>query len=332
MIDRRTGLRLLGAAGAVGAAMIGGRLVLDEAAARSRLIGGAGFPYDEFDTLPAHHIRIGAADVVVAFSPGDLALSRPQIFEWVRRGATAVATYYGHLPATRVLVVPVDGGGVQGGTTWGYRGCAIRMLVGAEADAGDLERDWMMTHEFVHTALPQMDYRYNWLSEGLAVYVEPIARVQTGYLTAESIWADMVRDMPKGLPRSGDLGLDNTPTWGRTYWGGAIFCLLSDIGIRGATGNRRGLQDAMRGVLAANGNHTVEWPIERILATADKTVGQDTMNALYERLRATPERVDLDAIWKQLGIEVTADGLRLHDDAPLSATRVAITARPPIAG
>ena len=45
----------------------------------------------------------------------------------------------------------------------------------------------------------------------------------------------MMRDMPKGLPQAGDQGLDNTATWGRKYWGGAMFCLLADIEIRKAT-------------------------------------------------------------------------------------------------
>jgi len=72
----------------------------------------------------------------------------------------------------------------------------------------------------------------------------------------------------EGLPQAGDQGLDNTGTWGRKYWGGAMFCLLADIEIRKRTNNRRGLQDAMRGVLAAGGSHEQDWPIERILSKA----------------------------------------------------------------
>ncbi len=324
-MDRRTSLRLLGAA--AGAAALGAK---PAAAARSSFLEGMGFPYAAFDALPAKKLQIADdAHAVVAFAPGSLTLTKPEVYAWVRRAGTAVGTYYGHFPcrSVRVLVVPVDGWGVQGGTTWGYEGCAIRMLVGSDADASALERDWMMTHEFVHTALPDMAYQYNWLSEGLAVYVEPIARVQAGFLTPESIWADMVRDMPKGLPRSGDLGLDNTPTWGRTYWGGAIFCLLCDIGIRQRTGNRLGLQDAMKGVLAAGGNHEPEWPIGRILTTADKAVGVDVMDKLYERLHATPEMIDLDAIWTSLGVESTEAGVRFDDGAPLAGARLAITRR-----
>ena len=154
----------------------------------------------------------------------------------------------------------------------------------------------------VHTALPDMDERYGWLSEGLAVYVEPVARVQAGDMNAKEIWAAMARDMPKGLPQAGDQGLDNTDTWGRKYWGGAMFCLFADIEIRKATGNRLGLQDAMRGVLAAGGSHEVNWSIGRILTTADKAVGVDVLTHLHDQWGSKPVTPDLDALWRDLGL------------------------------
>jgi hypothetical protein len=284
--------------------------------------------YDTFDRLSKTTIEIGGGKINVAFAPGDIALPKEDIFAWIRRAAVAVTTYYGHYPvrSLRLLIVPVDGSGVQSGTTWGYRGALNRVVLGRNSNTSDLERDWIMTHEMVHLALPTMDERYNWLSEGLAVYVEPVARVQAGYLTARSIWTDMARDMPKGLPRTGDEGLDNTPTWGRTYWGGALFCLKTDIEIRRATNNRHGLQDAMRGVLAAGGNHEVHWPIRKILTTADAAVGVTVMNDLYERMGAAPVAVDLPGLWHDLGVDVTDAGLNFRDDAPLAAERIAITA------
>ena len=39
------------------------------------------------------------------------------------------------------------------------------------ASENDLRRDWVMVHEMVHLALPDMPERYAWLSEGLAVYI-----------------------------------------------------------------------------------------------------------------------------------------------------------------
>ena len=54
--------------------------------------------------------------------------------------------------------------------------------------------------------------------------------------------------------RDNDRGLDRTRTWGRTYWGGALFCLMADVEIRKQTGNRVGLQDALRTILSAGGS------------------------------------------------------------------------------
>jgi hypothetical protein len=41
-----------------------------------------------------------------------------------------------------------------------------------------------------------------------------------------------------------------------------------------------------------------------------------------------PKPVDLDALWKQLGIEPSGDGVRFNDNAPLAGVRMAITRHP----
>ena len=299
--------------------------------AQSEYLRGDRMPYDAFDRLAKTDIEVPEGVVHVGFAPGEMALPKQKILDWVRMSAKAVATYYGRFPvkSLRLLLVPVDGPGVRGGTTWGYRGAAIRVLVGRDSDEANLRRDWVLVHEMVHTALPDMDERYNWLSEGLAVYVEPIARTQAGDLSAKEIWLAMMRDMPKGLPRSGDEGLDNTDTWGRKYWGGAMFALFADVEIRKQSNNRLGLQDAMRGVLAAGGNHEQDWSIQRILSTADKAVGLDVLTRLHDEWGSKPVTPDLDALWRDLGLKAHDGGLDFDDTAPLASIRKAITAPPP---
>lgn len=284
-------------------------------------------PYDAFDRLPKTAIHVPGGVVHVAFAPGNLALPKKAILHWIEASANAVSIYYGRFPveSTRLLLVPVDGPRVQGGTTWGYRGGAIRIRFGRDSSEEHLKRDWVMVHEMVHLALPNVSERYNWLSEGLAVYVEPIARVQAGNLTEKEIWQAMVRDMPKGLPRAGDQGLDNTPTWGRKYWGGAMFCLLADIRIRKQTNNRLGLQDAMRGVLSEGGNHEIDWSIDRILSTADKAVGIDVLSRLHDEMGSNPVTPDLDVLWRELGLRMLDGEVAFDDGAPLAAIRAAIT-------
>jgi hypothetical protein len=302
------------------------------AVAQSEFLGEH-FPYDAFDRLPTTPIQVGGGTLHVAFAPGEIDLPRRAIMDWLTTSAKAVTVYFGKFPvaSARVLIVPVPGSGVQAGTTYGYRGAAVRLVVGSDVTEAELTDDWKAVHEMTHLALPDVKDSHLWLAEGIAVYVEPVARVQAGDLIAEKIWGDMLRDMPKGLPQKGDRGLDRTPTWGRTYWGGAMFCLLADVEIRKATNNTKGLQQALRGILDAGGDHEKdwgEWPIKRILSVGDKATGTTVLTGLYNKIRDTPYAPDLDALWSELGVAVQDGKVVFHDSAPLAAIRRAITAPP----
>jgi hypothetical protein len=107
-----------------------------------------------------------------------------------------------------------------------------------------------------------------------------------------------------------------------------MFCLFADVEIRKATSNRMGLQDAMRGVLAAGGNHEVDWPIERVLSTADKAVGMDVLTKLHDAWGSRPVTSDLDGLWRDLGLRLRDGGIDFDDSAPLAAIRMAITRAP----
>lgn len=280
-------------------------------------------PYAAFDELKTMPIAVSGGTLHVGFAPGAFALPRADILAWIERSARAVSIYYGRFPAAsvRLLIVPVPGSGVRGGQAFGYRGAAIRLMVGRDSTAEDLKRDWKAVHEMVHLALPDVDDRQLWLAEGLAVYVESVARVQAGDLTPRKIWTDFIRDMPKGLPDATDRGLDQTPTWGRRYWGGAIFALQADIEIRKRTDNRLGLQQALRGLLAAGATHEDDWPVTRIFKTADAATGTTVLTELYEQQRATPVSVNLDALWRDLGVADSSSGATFDDKAPLAAIR-----------
>ena len=177
-----------------------------------------------------------------------------------------------------------------------------------------------MVHEMVHLAIPRIPRSQNWLHEGIATYVESVARGRAGLVQAGTVWGDWSKAMPQGQPQAGDAGLDHTPTWGRTYWGGAMFCLLADVQMLTRSKQRAGLQQALQGVLAANGNYGEQWSVRRILATADAAVGLTTLTDLYQRMKNSPEPAPLDALWRDLGVV----GSTLDDKAPLAAVRRAI--------
>ncbi len=276
-------------------------------------------------------LTIGGASIQLDFGPGTVDLPAERIIAWVTNAAQSVSIYYGRFPVRRDrILIEFDPGrsGVMHGTTWGGVGgfpAFTRIHLGEHTTQQDLDSDWMMTHELLHTGFPSMADDNHWIEEGLAVYIEPIARVQNGLLRPEKIWADMRRDMPQGDPEPGDRGLDLTHTWGRTYWGGAQFCLLADVTIRKQTHNRKGLEDALRGIVAEGGTIDQDWPIGRAFAVGDQATGTHVLTELYNKMKDKPVPVDLDALWNELGVERTGDGIRLDDSASLADIRKAIT-------
>lgn len=288
------------------------------------------------DVASFSELRVGGAALQVDFASGSFDLGTQTILDHIQAAAQAVATYYGRFPVARarVLVVPIEGhSGVLQGTTWGNRmgfPGFTRLRIGQHTTRADLAEDWMTTHELVHMGFPSLPDDNHWMEEGTATYVEPIARVITGELQAAQIWHDMVRDMPKGEPASGDTGLDHTHTWGRTYWGGALFCLVADVAIRRETHNRKGLQDALRAIVAEGGTIDHEWPLDKAFALGDRATGTHVLMTQYAAWKDKPVQVDLPKLWEQLGIRATPSGsIEFVATAPLANIREAITARPP---
>ncbi len=274
-------------------------------------------------------LMIGGSKIDVTIDTSEAPLSQADVMQWVKNAAESVATYYGRFPVPHLTlrVVSFDGSGVRHGTTWGKDGGLIRIFAGSKTSPQYFADDWMLTHEMVHLAFPSMmGDEHHWIEEGSAVYVEPIARIRAGHWTALQMWHDLVRDMPKGEPQPGDEGLDHTHTWGRTYWGGALFCFVADVEIRKQTKNKKGLEDALRGVLDAGGDIRVDWELEKALKVADQAVGVDVLEKLYSEWKDKPVQVDLAPMWKELGVEVGQDGttVTLNNDAPLAAIRRAI--------
>ncbi len=167
-------------------------------------------PADEMTST----IVIGNCRLDVVIEKGSLALTHGETLAWVQAAGDSVATYYGRFPVPRALlrIIPTRGKGVRGGRTFGEGGGLIRIHVGSATTPGDLASDWMLTHEMVHLAFPSMPDQNHWIEEGISTYVEPIARVRANHLDVSRMWADVVRDLPQGLPAAGDEGLDHTHT------------------------------------------------------------------------------------------------------------------------
>jgi len=293
----------------------------------------SGFPLATAgDSLPPAQIKVNGSVIDVTFTDGKVDLPAAQITAWITNAAEAVAKYFGRfpVPSPKIRVHPVEGrSGIFHGTTYGSNGGFTRISVGQHTTQRELDEDWMMTHELVHMAFPDIegdDREHHWIEEGMATYIEPIARYQIGKLAPEQVWGEMAKYMPQGLPGEGDQGLDNTHTWGRTYWGGALYWMVADVQIRQQTGNKKGLQDAMRAIVAAGGTIVHEWPIERVLQVGDKATGTTVLADLYRRMKDAPVETDLNDLWSKLGVRMSGDLAKFNDDAPLANIRKSITA------
>jgi len=267
----------------------------------------------------------GASILVVFPNPPPEPL-RQEVKDWITKASAAVSHYYQRYPVPAVKVtVNVRGlSGINSGRASGWNGANIAIAVGRATKVEQFNEDWIMTHEMVHLAFPSVDQSHHWIEEGLATYIEPIARLRVGQLTPDKVWGDMYDGMVNGLPETGDRGLDYTPTWGRTYWGGAMFCLFADVGIRERTHNQKGLEDALRAILREKGNIQTEARLTDLLETGDAATGVPVLTSLYHEWAGKPVTPDLRSFWRDLGVSKDGNNVRFDDTARLASIRYAI--------
>jgi len=302
----------------------------------SSIVGGAvlasfcAFAHGACPSRVSSELKLSGSTLCVVIEDASLQKQQQVLRTWIDRSAHIVAGYYGRFPAPLVTIrlQAMDGSGVGGGRTTNDSGLMIQMRVGREATAETLAADWVLVHEMVHLALPEVGRSHLWLAEGLAVYVEGVARAQSGNRDIADVWAEARRSMPLGLPHPGDGGMDQHLSWGRTYWGGALYCLQADVAIREQTANRVGLQTALRAILQETGGYGFDSDIADVLRIGDAATGTHVMSDLYLKIRATPQTPDLDLLFTLLGVPGDPKTEAFDDHAPLAAIRVAITAPP----
>jgi hypothetical protein len=270
---------------------------------------------------------------VRVYYPVDIAPAfEPELRAYVQMATHAVTAYIGRFPVTQVDIRAriFHGSGIRRGRTFSKgpdpnsTACVILISIGDQTSHQDLMDDWILTHEMLHLAFPNMSEDKHWAEEGLSTYAEPIARLRVGNLQPERIWGDMVRDMHKGEPSKSDNGLDHTHTHDRTYWGGALFYMMADVEIRKHSNNKKGLEDALRGILAKGGNISQDWSIENTFETGDKATHTHVLMDLYKKMKDEPSTVDLATLWAQLGIMEENGTIRFNDKAPLAKVRKSI--------
>jgi len=265
--------------------------------------------------------------MLVSIAPG-LPFDDATLLSWIDSEAAAISDYFRRPPSDRVvmLVVPGTSPATRGETLSGG-GASVLIRVGTAVTRESLQDDWVVAHELVHVAFPSLSYDDAWFTEGLASYVEPVARARSGLTTVERMWAELVQGMPQGLPGPSDTGLRGNHEWGRVYWGGTLYFLLADVEIRKSTAGARGLDDAIRAVSVGVDTEDSR-AILQVLEAGDRATGVPVLRDLYTRMAEAPGSQDLPALWASLGVEPDGKNIRFRDGAPFATIRAAITSAP----
>lgn len=266
-------------------------------------------------------VTVKGGSIEILFESDELWQRREIITSWIETSANTIATYFGEFPVknTYIALIAVEGKEVKNGVVFGGEEPIMNINIGKEVGLAELESDWIMVHEMAHLAFP--DVKQSWAEEGMATYFEPIARANAGDYSADYVWQSLMKKMPLGQPRSADKGLNNTPTWGRKYWGGAIFYLTADVEIRRRTDNKFSLKDAFKGLLREGYNMNTTAELKTVFAAADKSVGVPVLTELYNRHKDSAVPFDLDKLWRDLGVTMNGDTVQYDDSALLSSIR-----------
>jgi hypothetical protein len=282
-------------------------------------------PFAGLGAWRARTLRVSDAEITLGIAGDGYRTKDDDIAHWLEQTWAPLADYYAGLAELHPLILVVPGDRRIHGVTLGNGGSSVLLRVGADVTVSEALDSWVPTHELVHVLFPSVAPRLPWIEEGLATYVEPIVRVRAGRVSVEQFWRDLARGLPQGLPHAGDRGLSNTRTWGRTYWGGALYWLLVDLRLRERTQNQRSVRDALRAILHAGGNVSEDWSVERILTLADSATQGSDFRDTYAQMAEAPWAPDLARLFADLGVSVSGERVTFNDRARLANVRASIT-------
>ena len=181
-------------------------------------------------------------------------------------------------------------------------------------------------HELIHTGMPYLRGRATWFMEGAATYIEPILRARAGWLREEDVWREWIAEMPQGAAVFA-TGLGSA-SGRQNYWGGALFMLLADLELRRGSDGAKGLEDCLAGALWAGLDGARRMALPEYASACDRAVGGNTVSRLIALHTEPGQPIDLDALWRSLGVSQQGGRIVFDDAAPLARWRQMIVFAP----
>jgi len=275
--------------------------------------------------VPAFTDSGGPSGYEIVVLDGAMDIPEQTLLEWIAHGADIMNRFWHGFPAPgmRIFVLPRAGAeGVVFGRDMSGGGVSMLLIVGERATRRQLYDDWVLVHELVHAGSPFVRGA-PWLTEGLATYLEPLIRARYGLQSPEAMWVEFMTNMPRGAAVIDSTGLMRGGFRG-WYWGGGLLMLLADVEIRRASDGRLGLEDCLRDIRTRIGNYLRTIDLDQMIAACDAAVGGTPLARLIERHAESATRVELDALWRNLGVRIVDGVLEVDDGAPLAMVREAI--------
>ncbi len=225
------------------------------------------------------------------------------IRRWLIRAMQTTAFVGGRFPRDRLLFViaPVDDGGseVAFGMVRRGGGTSVLLRPSMDAEAPELESDWVAIHELSHLWLPRLQADGRWLSEGIATYLQEVLRARCGLQSSEQAWRRIHEGFERGR-RSGSgrpladesLRMHQTGAYQRVYWAGTAFALETDVRLRLASGGKRTLLSALSEAQRDWGGEVEPVSARRVLADLDRASGADFIEELGQQYAARSDFPD----------------------------------------
>lgn len=251
--------------------------------------------------------------------------------KWVKDIGESLGNYLGHFPLAQLQVIlienrrfgrsPVPWGDVKRGGGFG-----IRFVVDSDRDLSEFYADWTASHEFGHLLIPNMEYSDGWMSEGLASYLQYILMAQSDEVTPRYAWQKLYEGFMRGkagVKRSPKEMLIDTAEKrrkgsgaGRTmriYWSGAVYFFNAEVKLRQQTGGKIGLPELLAKLNQCCIHSVHEWSGKALSRKLDELSATSIFSQLYQDIAYSREFPNFENAFKQLGIEVESDTVKLQD-------------------
>ena len=261
---------------------------------------------------------------------------KPQVLNWVKFVAEALAGVFGRLPRDelRVVVKPIEVYSSDP-VPWAQvmRGDpdTVTFHIDALASEKKLVNNWTAYHEFSHLLIPYRGWGDMWFSEGLASYYQNLLQARIGVFDEREMWQRIHDGFIRGRDnRRPDLSLAQlsprmreSRSYMRVYWSGAWYFFHADLELRRRSANRQSLDTALEQLNRCCSEKKLS--AVAIAQRLDRLTGQELFVPLFRRVSGSRELPDFEHLYQELGIDLRDGKVKLRKDHPGRPIRQAMT-------